>query len=106
MTRGRSPHRHRAGTDIALRAAGALLLGLAALAAYRLLGLAHADPAFRSHAQAYGLAAIAFLSGSAGLGLLTHGAHIFDRIEIGRLWAPSDGRLTSSPPAARTDSDR
>jgi hypothetical protein len=70
-------HRKR-WADLTLRAAGVLLLCLAALIAHRLFG---AGP----HPEVlldYPLAALGFVSVSTGSALLWLGCHLFDQIEL------------------------
>lgn len=71
-------------TDLWLRLAGVLLLGVAALAIRMLLGRTSA--ATYPDALDYLLATVSFVGASAGAGLLALGRHIFDEVEVSERW--------------------
>jgi hypothetical protein len=70
--------------SLALRLAGCLLLGLAALIARNLF--AAPDPAAKLRAAAYLLALAQMVTLSAGAGLAVLGRHLFDQVELPARW--------------------
>lgn len=87
-------------TDLGLRLAGAALLGVAALAANILFG-AGARGAMPID---YLVAAIGFLSASAGCALAWQGRHLFDQIALSSRWTFHQvARANSSSRRARDD---
>lgn len=80
--------------DLMLRAAGLLLLALAALIAR--IAFAVPDPTARFRASAYLLALIGMASASAGSALAMLGRHLFDQVELPARW-----RIHVPPPPPR-----
>lgn len=73
--------------DLTLRAFGLLLLALGVLATRYLFHMVHMLPRHEASPAEMGLAAISFMSLSAGAALTSLGAHIFDEVEISARWA-------------------
>lgn len=103
------------GGDIALRAAGLLLCVVAYLATSHLIALQPPLPDQTVGAESFILAAIGFLSASAGSAMLCLGHHLFDRVEISARWGsgrvvPVDDASSplgaSGPTPAGTAGDR
>lgn len=70
--------------DLALRCAGLLLLGLAAMIGRHLF--AAADPSAKARLSAYLLALIGIASASAGAAMTLLGGHLRDRVELSARW--------------------
>ena len=72
--------------DIGLRAIGVLLCIIAYQAILRLIAIQPLPPEQAHGAEAFFLAAVGFLSASAGSAMTCLGDHLFDRIEISTRW--------------------
>lgn len=79
--------------DIGLRALGLLLCGIAYLAIRQLITL-HAPPQSIG-AIGLGLAAIGFITASAGSAMLLWGDHLLDEIEVSARWRARSNRSSS-----------
>jgi hypothetical protein len=75
--------------DLFLRAAGLGLISLAVFAARHLYFMEHLPPVHQASPAEMAVAAIAYLSASAGVILAVIGIHIYDQVEIPARWAPS-----------------
>jgi hypothetical protein len=99
-------HRSRRA-DMGLRAAGVLLCCLGGAAIARLVAMR--TPPQTADALAFLLAAIGFLSASAGSAMLFLGSHLFDHIEVSARWhrrspsavfpAPDETNMMSPEPS-------
>lgn len=78
--------------DIILRLCGAALALLSFLAIRHLCHLAAAHPGAKPGVLELSLAAVGFLGGSGGAGLLALGNHIFDPVQISQRWAQAPAR--------------
>jgi hypothetical protein len=94
MECGMSPYRRRIIPDLTLRAAGLVFLAVGALALRQVYFLVHEPPIHEASMIEMAIAAVGFLSLSAGSMLMAMGAHIFDQVEISKRWAS----LAQSPP--------
>ncbi len=72
--------------DIGIRCGGLMLLLVSALAFSWLYRLVHVVPRSEGTLGQYGIAAVAFLSASVGLGLVALGYSIHDPVEISDRW--------------------
>jgi hypothetical protein len=93
-------HRSRRA-DLGLRALGLGLCAVAYFAIARLVALA--QPAQAAGALSFALAAIGFMSASAGSAMTFLGNHLFDEIEVSSRWqhrAPENERLQGRWPGS------
>lgn len=84
--------------DLSLRAGGVFLLAAGVGAMNFLYQMVHTSPRHEATLAELALAAIGFLSLSAGSILMALGRHIFDRVEVSARWAaplPTKSGLTA-----------
>lgn len=78
--------RHRWVSDVVHRAAGAVLVTVAAACIFELYRSVHIAPRHDGSIVEMGLAAVGFLSASAGCVLMFLGTHVHDRVEVAERW--------------------